>query len=127
MEQTSATWTSLTEKPQTGDPILVMCDGSGEDEYVFIRGNHTNRGPFVARHMLTALDAGRPLAEPVTSGRRELVDRLLADDNPFPSRVMVNRVWQHLFGRGLVPTPDNFGVLGEAPSHPELLDRSVEV
>lgn len=100
-----------------------MCDGSGEDEYVFIRGNHTNRGPFVARHMLTALDAGRPLAEPVTSGRRELVDRLFADDNPFPSRVMVDRVWQHLFGRGLVPTPDNFGVLGEAPSHPELLDH----
>lgn len=123
VEQTSATWKSLTEKPQTGDPILVMCDGSGEDEYVFIRGNHTNRGPFVARHMLTALDAGRPLADPVTSGRRELVDRLFADDNPFPSRVMVNRVWQHLFGRGLVPTPDNFGVLGEAPSHPELLDH----
>jgi hypothetical protein len=123
MDQATAAWNSLTEKPQGGDPVLVMCDGSGEDEYVFIRGNHTNRGPFVARHMLTALDAGQPLAEPVTSGRRELVDRLLADDNPFPSRVMVNRVWQHLFGRGLVPTPDNFGVLGEAPSHPELLDH----
>jgi hypothetical protein len=52
----------------------------------------------------------------------ELVDRLLSDDNPFPARVIVNRVWQHLFGRGIVASSDNFGVLGESPTHPELLD-----
>lgn len=46
----------------------------------------------------------------------------LADDNPFTVRVAVNRVWHHLFGRGIVPTVDNFGVLGQAPTHPELLD-----
>ncbi len=117
------TWRKLAERPQVGEPVLVMCDGSGEDEYVFIRGNHNNRGPFVSRHLLTALDAGRPLAVSVKSGRDELADRVLSDDNPFPARVMVNRAWQHLFGRGIVPTPDNFGVLGEAPSHPELLDH----
>ena len=56
------------------------------------------------------------------SGRLELAQRITDASNPFLSRVMVNRVWQHLFGRGLVPTPDDFGVLGQAPTHPELLD-----
>ena len=115
-------WQALVERPQSGDPVLVMCDGTGEDEYLFIRGNHNNRGPTVGRHLLTALDAAQPLADPSGSGRRELVDRLLSDENPFPSRVIVNRVWQHLFGRGIVASSDNFGVLGEAPTHPELLD-----
>jgi hypothetical protein len=116
-------WQGLAERPQSGDPVLVMCDGTGEDEYLFIRGNHNNRGPTVGRHLLTALDAAQPLNDPSGSGRRELVDRLLSDDNPFPARVIVNRVWQHVFGRGIVASSDNFGVLGEAPTHPELLDH----
>ncbi len=115
-------WQSLQERPQPGDPVLVMCDGTGEDEYLFIRGNHNNRGPTVGRHLLTALDAAQPLVDASGSGRTELVDRLLSDDNPFPARVMVNRIWQHLYGRGIVASSDNFGVLGEAPTHPELLD-----
>ncbi len=115
-------WRTLTNQTQLGDPVLVMCDGPGEDEYVFIRGNHNNHGPTAVRHMLTALDARQPLQHPSGSGRLELVDRLLDHSNPFPARVAVNRVWQHLLGRGLVPTSENFGVLGEAPSHPELLD-----
>lgn len=56
------------------------------------------------------------------SGRREVSDLIASSDNPLTARVMVNRVWQHLFGRGIVPTADNFGVYGERPSHPELLD-----
>ena len=121
-ESATQQWQSLLERPQPGDPVLVMCDGTGEDEYLFIRGNHNNRGPTVGRHLLTALDAAQPLVEASGSGRRELVDRLLSDDNPFPARVMVNRIWQHLYGRGIVASSDNFGVLGEAPTHPELLD-----
>jgi len=117
-----ASWMKTAEQPQSGDPVLVMCDGSGEDEYIFIRGNHNNRGPTATRHLLTALDGGQPLQEGQRSGRMELAERVLADSNPFPSRVMVNRVWQHLFGRGIVATSDNFGVLGETPTHPELLD-----
>ena len=121
-DQASAAWMKLAEQPQPGDPVLVMCDGSGEDEYVFIRGNHNNHGPTAKRHMLTALDGGAELHDTPGSGRMELVDRLFADSNPFPARVAVNRVWQHLFGRGIVASSDNFGVLGEAPTHPELLD-----
>lgn len=116
-------WMELSSVPQPGDPVLVMCEGSGEDEHVFIRGNHNNVGPTAKRHMLTALDGGAELGfDTRGSGRMELVDRVLADSNPFPSRVAVNRVWQHLFGRGIVASSDNFGVLGEAPTHPELLD-----
>ncbi len=122
LESAIREWKFLQERPQPGDPVLVMCDGTGEDEYLFIRGNHNNRGPTVGRHLLTALDAAEPLVDASGSGRRELVDRLLADDNPFPARVIVNRMWQHLFGRGIVESSDNFGVLGEAPTHPELLD-----
>ena len=122
LDHATAAWMKAAELPQPGNPVLVMCDGSGEDEYIFIRGNHNNHGPTATRHMLTALDGGAGLQDTLGSGRMELVDRLFADSNPFPSRVAVNRVWQHLFGRGIVASSDNFGVLGEAPTHPELLD-----
>jgi len=122
LDTACAAWAKTAEQPQPGDPVLVMCEGTGEDEYVFIRGNHNNRGPTAKRHMLTALDQSKPLKNPDGSGRMELVDRVLAESNPFPARVAVNRVWQHLFGRGIVASSDNFGVLGEAPTHPELLD-----
>lgn len=121
-DKASAAWMKLAEQPQPGDPVLVMCDGTGEDEHVFIRGNHNNPGPTAHRHMLTALDAATPLRDAHGSGRMELADRVLDDANPFPARVAVNRIWQHLFGRGIVASSDNFGVLGEAPTHPELLD-----
>lgn len=120
-EKASAAWMTLAEKPQPGDPVLVMCDGSGEDEHIFIRGSHNNLGPVARRHLLTALDGGEPVNS-ARSGRGALAVRVLADSNPFPARVAVNRVWQHLFGRGIVATSENFGVLGEAPTHPELLD-----
>jgi hypothetical protein len=56
------------------------------------------------------------------SGRRELADRIASPSNPLTARVMVNRLWHHVFGHGIVATPDNFGILGDKPSHPELLD-----
>ena len=57
------------------------------------------------------------------SGRRELAERVASRDNPLTARVIVNRIWLHLFGRGLVPTTENFGAAGQPPSHPELLDH----
>lgn len=114
-------WMSISAGVPDGEPVLVMCDGSPEDEHLFIRGNHRNPGPVVPRRFLEALSDG---SFPATagSGRLELADRLLADDNPFVARVAVNRIWQHLFGVGLVASADNLGVLGDPPGNPELLD-----
>ena len=64
----------------------------------------------------------RPMKIKSSSGRLELADELASRDNPLTARVMANRVWLHLMGRGLVATPDNFGAAGQTPSHPELLD-----
>ena len=92
----------------------------GHNQPLFVRGNHKQPGDEVPRRFLEAIDA-TPYDTPL-SGRRELAEDLLRQDNPFTRRVIVNRLWHHLFGQGLVRTPDNFGRLGETPSHPELLD-----
>src|SRR5438445_8290762 len=64
-----------------------------------------------------------PPADGHTSGRRRaLAEWLASPQNPLTARVIVNRIWHHHFGRGIVATLDNFGKMGEAPTHPELLD-----
>ena len=97
-------------------------DGGAFDEPVFVRGNHAATGPVVPRGFLTALEttARQPVAR--GSGRSELADRIADPDNPLTARVMANRVFHHVFGRGLVASVDDFGALGEEPTHPELLD-----
>ena len=91
------------------------------DAPVLIRGNPSTPGSKVPRHFLTVLGGDQaPFAR--GSGRLDLARAIASKDNPLTARVMVNRVWQHHFGRGLVETPSNFGALGERPSHPELLD-----
>ena len=72
------------------------------------------------RRFLTALESS-PYSEPRMI-RLRLAEEIVAPDNPLTARVMVSRIWQHLFGYGIVRTVDNFGKLGEAPTHPELLD-----
>jgi hypothetical protein len=103
---------------------MAMWDGTGEDEVLMIRGNPRTPGELVPRRMLTAL-GGEPLQGTVAGSGRLQLARELVDPkkNPLVPRVLVNRVWHHLFGRGLVPSVDNFGVLGQAPTHPELLDH----
>ena len=108
-------------------PIRVpaITDGNGVDECVFIRGNPKLPGPVVPRRFLEALSEPSALAPNKSSegsGRMELAQRIVDPANPLFSRVMVNRIWHHLFGRGIVASTDNFGKLGEEPTHLELLD-----
>jgi hypothetical protein len=90
---------------------------------VQIRGNPETLGEEVPRGFLSVLTGEK--REPFTkgSGRLELARAIASTDNPLTARVMVNRIWKHHFGKGLVRTPSNFGALGEPPTHPELLDH----
>ncbi len=100
---------------------LAMLDGSSESEPIHIRGSHRRlSAKGVPRGILKAL--GGAFEIPHGSGRLALAERVVDPANPLTQRVMVNRIWQHLFGEGIVKTADNFGVLGERPTHPELLD-----
>ena len=102
--------------------IASAADGNGLDENLFRRGSHRNAEGAVTRHYLTALSGGRPIGSASNSGRLELARQMVDPANPMTARVQANYLWHHLMGRGLVATVDNFGVLGESPSHPELLD-----
>ena len=97
-----------------------VVEGTVFDQPLYLRGNHKQPADPVPRRFLEAIDP-RPFAAN-ESGRRELADRLVASENPLTPRVFVNRTWHHLFGRGIVATVDNFGQMGDLPSHPELLD-----
>ena len=98
-------------------------DGNGVDESILVRGVAKNTGDLVPRRFLEAIAGNAQSAYPAdSSGRLRLARDILSHDDPFPARVMANRVWQHLMGTGIVPTVDNFGVLGQRPSHLELLD-----
>ncbi|MBM4003023.1 MAG: DUF1553 domain-containing protein [Planctomycetes bacterium] len=101
---------------------MAMFDGNGVDERLLVRGSTRTPGDIVPRRTLEALGGTPADGYGTGSGRLRLADQLLAADNPYPARVMANRLWHHLFGRGIVPTVDNFGVLGQRPTHPELLD-----
>ena len=101
----------------------AMIDGTGEDAPIYIRGNASKLGKIEPRHFLTAIDGGQALKIERGSGRLILAAKINDPSNPLTSRVIVNRIWHHLMGRGLVPTTDDFGVLGQRPTHPELLDH----
>ncbi|NNJ24103.1 PSD1 and planctomycete cytochrome C domain-containing protein [Alienimonas chondri] len=102
---------------------IAALDGTGEDQPIFIRGNSSNPGEIVPRRFLAAIAGEEPMPIESGSGRLELAAAINAPDNPLTARVAVNRVWHSLMGRGIVPTPDDFGVLGQRPTHPDLLDH----
>jgi hypothetical protein len=96
------------------------------NEKIGVRGSYVDFGEEVPRAKLRLLAGKAPLSDSYlaskTSGRLELAQQIASDDNPLTARVVVNRLWLKLFGEGLVRTPDDFGHLGELPTHPELLD-----
>lgn len=145
--------TMLKRQTETARLALFEADGTpkqlavctlerseSRDSELFLRGEVDRPGVVVPRG-LPSLLSGAPTVEESRhslrestsfrgakgddrgSGRRELADWIASAENPLTARVIVNRVWLHLFGQGLVATPDNFGLSGRTPSHPELLDH----
>ena len=96
-------------------------EAEGLDMPLFVRGEYKNPAAPVPRRYLEAFDTKAFVT--TGSGRLELAEKIAAPDNPLTARVMTNRLWHHVFGRGLVGTVDNFGRLGDHPTHPELLDH----
>ena len=113
----------LINSPQAPPVAVVLEDRQPwSNPRVFKRGNPATQGEETPRQFLEALSG--PDRQPFAngSGRRELAESIVKADNPLTARVIVNRVWMHHFGAGLVKTPSDFGLRAEAPSHPELLD-----
>ena len=102
---------------------MGVTEGKVTDVAIHIRGNTDRLGKVMPRAVPVVLaKANAPAFSEKSSGRLELANWIASPSNPLTSRVMVNRVWRWHFGRGIVPTPDNFGLLGTNPTHPELLD-----
>jgi hypothetical protein len=106
--------------------MSVQDEKETSDWHVHIRGEIRNKGAVVPRGFLQVASKTKTVAQPTIatgrSGRLELAEWVASSENPLTSRVMVNRIWHHLIGNGLVRTTDNFGMMGETPSHPALLD-----
>ena len=103
--------------------IHVVKDGKAQDLPIYNRGDVQDKGEVVPRAFLKILSGEDPKKFTKGSGRLELAEAISDPQNPLTARVAVNRIWQMLFGRGLVYTTSNFGHLGTRPTHPELLDH----
>ena len=112
----------LEDNPPPLVSAMGVTDGNATELPVFVRGDHNTPASFKQpRRFPQVLSDGKPLGNE-NSGRLALAQWIADKKNPLTARVMVNRVWRWHFGRGLVATTDNFGLLGERPSHPDLLD-----
>ncbi len=97
-----------------------LLEAQGFDQPLYVRGDHHKPAAPVPRRYLEAFDSKAFVTD--GSGRLELAEKIASTENPLTARVMTNRLWHYVFGRGLVGTVDNFGRLGDQPTHPELLD-----
>jgi hypothetical protein len=102
--------------------VMSMTDGTPEDDRVRLRGSPHKFGDVVPRRLTEALGGPDQPAPEKGSGRLELARRMIDPASPVLARVLVNRIWKQHFGEGLVATPDDFGNMGQPPTHPELLD-----
>lgn len=119
----SATFDSLSQQLHDPAHIIGVAEGDAVFSPVFIRGNKDQLSKEkVPRAFLTALSNERSDFPQKGSGRLAWAEAVVHPDNPLSSRVMVNRIWHHLFGKGIVESVDNFGLQGKLPTHPELLD-----
>jgi len=124
-ERLEAELAALNDPAASGHAVHGVRDAKviGDTE-VRLRGEAEKLGPVAPRGFLSVLDVpGAKPVNPAQSGRLELAQWLTSPNNPLTPRVAVNRVWLRLFGRGLVSTVDNFGVNGDVPANPELLDH----
>ncbi|MDE0107356.1 MAG: PSD1 and planctomycete cytochrome C domain-containing protein [Bryobacterales bacterium] len=109
-----------TEPPL--ETAYAISEGVGQDSHIHQAGDPRSKGPEVRRGFLQILGGAKLPPSYEGSGRRLLADWIADEDNPLTARVMVNRIWHHHFGAGLVSTTSDFGVRGTPPTHPELLD-----
>jgi hypothetical protein len=101
---------------------MIGSDEEPHDVRVHIRGNHKNLGEVAPRRFLQIVAGEKQAAVSEGSGRLQLAEWMVRPENPLTARVMVNRLWKHHFGQGIVRSVDNFGKTGDAPTHPHLLD-----
>ena len=113
----------LLEETAPKPPLAnAVNEGEPVEQHVFLRGDPRQHGDLVSKRFPVVLagEEQQPIAQ--GSGRLELAHWIASPQNPLTARVMANRIWLWHFARAIVPTPDNFGRVGEAPTHPELLD-----
>ncbi|HEV7403847.1 MAG TPA: PSD1 and planctomycete cytochrome C domain-containing protein [Chthoniobacteraceae bacterium] len=108
--------------PEQYPTTHVVAEAGSSDMAVALRGNLLKPGEMAPRRFLHIVAGATPALFTRGSGRVELAEAIVQPENPLTARVMVNRVWMRHFGQALVRTPDNFGKVGEKPTHPELLD-----
>ena len=113
----------LNNSPLPFETAYAVTEGKRiENARIQVKGNPEKTGDEVPRRFLSVLGGQTLPPDEKSSGRRQLADWIASPDNPLTARVMVNRIWLHHFGQGLVPTPNDFGKQGRPPTHPELLD-----
>jgi mono/diheme cytochrome c family protein len=117
---------TLAELKKAAPPMYetahTLRDSGSGDMKIALRGDLRKPGDVAPRRFLRLLSSDDPARFTKGSGRLELADVVASADNPLTARVIVNRIWQHHFGKALVRSPSNFGTLGQKPTHPELLD-----
>ena len=113
-----------TKKALPKPPLAAhVISGKGQTMKVYIRGNPATKGEDAPKGFLQVIASSPPRKQGSDFTRLDLANAIATSENPLTARVIVNRVWAWHFGRGIVNTPSNFGKLGDAPSHPELLDH----